>query len=265
MSPRRLKRACFACLPLVLLAICSDRASGQNLVSAMILSVDGSVEIRRAPPGGATLKKIDLKRHDYLNAGDRIATGLRARLVLGLSDGSLAVVGERTVIEIRDLSSSPRELFQVLRGKTRVYIEKLGGRPNPYRVNTPTAVIAVRGTLFDVIVRTNETEVFVHEGEVAVSSVLAPEQMVLLSAGQMTRVRRGQSPATPSLFKPGRNDDSFRRIPVTRPVDDIADSLDTNIEDGRLGNTRSAAPAGRGPANTSPPPVSGQRGPGRRP
>jgi hypothetical protein len=264
MSLRRLKLPWLACLSLLFLAMNGVRAQSQNLVSARILSIDGPVEIRRAPQSGAKLKKVSFKLHDDLRVGDRIVTRWQGRLVLGLSDGSLAIIAEHTVIEIKELNSSPRELFNVVRGKTRVYIDKLGGRPNPYRINTPTAVIAVRGTLFDVIVRTNDTEVFVHEGQVAVSNVLGPEAIVLLSAGQMTRVRREQAPSTPAPFRPGRNDDSFRRMPVTRPLDGIADSLDTNLEDRRLVNTRPATPMVRD-TSTSSAPVGGQRSPGRRP
>jgi len=265
MSTRRLKLAWFACLPLVLLAIGGDRANAQPLVAARILSVDGPVEIRRAPASGATLKKITFRLHDELKAGDRIVTGWRGRLVLGLTDGSQAVVGAQTVVEIKDLGSSPRELFHVLRGKTRVYIEKLGGRPNPYRINTPTAVIAVRGTLFDVIVKINETEVFVHEGEVAVSRLNAPAQMVILSAGEMTRVRQGRAPTPPTPFKPGRNDDSFRRVADPRPVADISDLRDSTTVEETLRNTRAVTPTVRQGSNTSPQPTSGQRGAGRRP
>lgn len=265
MSRRRLKLVWYACLPLALLAIGGDRANAQPLVAARILSVDGPVEIRRAPTSGATLKKITFKLHDELKARDRIVTGWRGRLVLGLTDGSQAIVGEQTVVEIKDLGSSPRELFHVLRGKTRVYIEKLGGQANPYRINTPTAVIAVRGTLFDVIVKTYGTEVFVHEGEVAVSRLNAPEQMVLLSAGQMTRVRQGQSPTPPTPFKPGRNNDSFRRVADTRTVADIFDLRDSSTVEESLPNTRAATPTGRQGSNTPPQPTSGQRAPGRRP
>ncbi len=262
MTTRPLKPARFACLCLLLLTASSGWTIAQNLVEARILSTDGPVEIRRGPLGGATLKKISFKLNDQLKAGDRIVTGWRGRLVLGLSDGSQAVVAEKTVVEIQDLASSPRELFQMLRGKTRVYIEKLGGKPNPYRINTPTAVIAVRGTLFDVFVDTNETQVFVHEGEVAVSSLLAPDETVLLKAGQATRVRRGQQPTPPTRFTPGRNDDLFRRTPETRPFEDLTDSSDTSLNDRFLRNSRTTQ---RQSADATSRPTSRQRNPGRRP
>jgi hypothetical protein len=191
-----------AALGLLLLAVGGARA--QALVSARILASEGQVELRRQ------VQKIAFKLSDELNAGDTIITGKNGRLVLGLSDGSQAVIAPQTTVVIQDLSQSPRTLFQLLRGKTRVKIEKLGGQPNPYRVNTPTAVIAVRGTLFDVLVKENETEVFLHEGAVTVFNLALPAQPVLLAPGQTTRVERQRQPRQPDAFKPGRNDDSFR-------------------------------------------------------
>jgi len=58
---------------------------------------------------------------------------------------------------------------------TQAFIEKLGGEPNPHRVFTPTAVISVRGTIFDVAVNEYETTVVsVSEGLVGVRHRLLP-------------------------------------------------------------------------------------------
>ena len=154
--------------------------------------------------------KIAYRVNDELLAGDVIKTYAGGRLVLGLLDGSQAIIAEKSIVEIVDLSKSPRTIFNLLRGKTRIKIEKVGGRPNPYRVNTPTTVIAVRGTLFDVIVSDKETQVFVHEGEVAVSNFARPEAAVILSPGQRTRVQQAQPPERPSSFQPGRNNETFK-------------------------------------------------------
>jgi hypothetical protein len=187
----------------------SINARSQTLASARVLSSEGAVEIQRRSQGQSGLVKIAYRVNDMLLAGDVIKTSSGGRLVLGLTDGSQAIIAEKTTVEIMDLSKSPRTIFNVLRGKTRVKIEKVGGRPNPYRVNTPTAVIAVRGTLFDVIVTNKETQVFVHEGEVAVSSLAAPQMPVILEPGQKTRVPQDESPEAPSRFQFGRNNDSF--------------------------------------------------------
>ncbi|HVG35046.1 MAG TPA: FecR family protein [Pyrinomonadaceae bacterium] len=183
----------------------------QTLASAKILSSDGPVEIHRRSQVKGILSPVEYRVNDELFAGDVIQTLKGGRLVLGLVDGSQAIIGERTVLKIMDTSNSPRTIFNVLRGKTRIKIEKVGGRPNPYRVNTPTTVIAVRGTLFDVLVTEKETQVFVHEGEVAVSNVARPEVLVVLSPGQRTRVQQSQPPESPSRFEPGRNNNEFER------------------------------------------------------
>ena len=192
----------------VLLA--SINAQEPVLTSARFLSSDGPVEIQRRAQGQAGLVKIIYGANDELLAGDVIKTRRGGRLVLEVSDGSQAVISENTTVEITDLSQSPRTIFNLLRGKTRIKIEKVGGRPNPYRVNTPTAVIAVRGTLFDVFVTEKETQVFVHEGQVAVSNSTAPETSIILSPGDRTRVQQAQPPESPSQFKPGRNNDTFK-------------------------------------------------------
>jgi len=209
------KRASVSCLLIASIAfLAAINAPAQTLTSARILSSTGPVEIQRRAQGQTALMKISYRVNDELLAGDVIKTLKGGRLVLGLTDGSQAIISELTTVEITDLSKSPRTIFNLLRGKTRIKIEKVGGRPNPYRVNTPTAVIAVRGTLFDVLVTSKETQVYVHEGEVAVSSLIAPEAPVILSPGQRTRVQQAQPPESPSHFQPGRNDDTFKPHPT---------------------------------------------------
>jgi hypothetical protein len=197
------------------------RARAQSLVSARVLSSDGPVEIQRRGQGQPGLTKIAFRVNDELAAGDVIKTLKAGRLVLGLSDGSQAIIAEQTTVEITDLSRSPRTIFNMLRGKARVKIEKMGGRPNPYRVNTPTAVIAVRGTLFDVLVSGKETRVLVYEGEVAVSNQASPPALVILPAGWSTRVRQDQPPDSPTTFRLDRRNDTFEPRPSSRSADDV--------------------------------------------
>ena len=209
------KTVLFACLASSWLMIFgSGQSSFQpgtpDLIAAKVLSSEGEVEIRRPSTDQPQIQKIAFKTADELKAGDTIITGRKGRLVLGLSDGSQAVIAPQTTVVIKDLTQSPRTLFHVIRGKTRVHIEKLGGQPNPYRVNTPTAVIAVRGTIFDVLVDGDETQVFLHEGEVAVTNLSSPAQPVLLFAGQTTRISLDRLPTKPGAFKAGKNDGTFQ-------------------------------------------------------
>lgn len=211
----------------VLILISSCLVYGQDAFTARVLTIEGQVEISRQAAGQAAMQPIAFKAEDTLRAGDRITTGKNGRLVLGLSDGSQAVIAPKTSVVIEDLSQSPRTLFNIIKGKTRIHIEKLGGRPNPYKVNTPTAVIAVRGTIFDVMVDDTETEVFLHEGEVAVVNRRLPDRLTILTAGQMTRVNFQRPPSQPDAFKAGRNDGTFKSRETVRPA---------GAENGRIAN-----------------------------
>ena len=74
------------------------------------------------------------------------------QVVIELSDGSMVVVQPESVVVLKDYraAGSLRELFEITLGRVRVKINHFGGRPNPYRMNSPTASIAVRGTEFSV-------------------------------------------------------------------------------------------------------------------
>lgn len=267
MSYKRATRS-YLLLPFIILCACVS-ARSQTLVSARILSSSGAVEIQRRPQGQPAFTKIDYRVNDELRAGDVIKTARGGRLVLGLADGSQAIISEKTTVEILDLSRTPRTIFNVLRGKTRVKIEKVGGRPNPYRVNTPTAVIAVRGTLFDVLVSEKETQVFVHEGQVAVSSLSAPDAPVILDPGQKTRVPQSDSPEAPSAFKWGRNNEAFgARLPTSGPGSGGQNGGQQNGNPPRDGgpNNQPSSPPRNPPDNNSPNgPGHGGGGGGRHP
>ena len=162
--------------------------------------------------------------------------------MLGLADGSQAIISENTTVEIKDAKNSPRTIFNILRGKTRIKIEKLGGKPNPYRVTTPTTVIAVRGTIFDVFVKGDKTEVFVVEGEVSVTNLFVPDREVILTPGQFTRVEKEQPPRPPSPYKTERNNNFFSE---RRPYNEGGEH--GNFDDRREGHS----PRERNPTNNS--------------
>ncbi len=130
-----------------------------------------------------------------LNPGDQVDTRGGGRLVIDLSDGSVIVVQPETVLTIKDFraAESLRELFQITVGIVRVKINHFVGRPNPYRMNSPTASIAVRGTEFSVIVSAaGDTRVEVYQGAVEVASIQDPSRKTLVESGSAVLVRAGQ-------------------------------------------------------------------------
>jgi len=144
-----------------------------------------------------------------LNVGDSvqlrqvIVTGPDGFAVFQVSDGSTFEVFPNARVIFRENGSSWRDLLDVLLGRVKVHIEKPGGQPNYNRVRTPTAVISVRGTIFDVAVEDEDatTLVSVEEGQVVVEHLLKPGPERVLNQGEWIRVYKNQALAAQTVDK----------------------------------------------------------------
>jgi hypothetical protein len=144
-----------------------------------------------------------------LNVGDSvqprqiIISGPDGFAVFQVSDGSTFEVFANARVVFRENAGSWRDLLDVLLGRVKVHIQKLGGQPNYNRVHTPTAVISVRGTIFDVAVEDEDdtTLVSVEEGQVGVQHLLKPGPERILNEGESIRVFRDQPLAQAALDK----------------------------------------------------------------
>src|SRR2546425_2528802 len=134
-----------------------------------------------------------------IQVGDEVHTGPAAQLILEVPDGSYMVISENSKLIVEDFwSGNLRSLMNLMVGKVRFYVQRLGGRPNPYRVTTPTALIAVRGTIFEIAIDEAQiAEVRCLEGRVAVEAVGLPDREVILVAGRKTIIRAGDYSLTP--------------------------------------------------------------------
>ncbi len=109
------------------------------------------------------------------------------------ADGSSFEVFEKSQVTFHDKGGSFKDLLNVWIGHVKVYIQHLYG-PNPTSVTSPTAVISVRGTVFDVMVENEDgdTMVSVDEGAVQVRHRLLPGVEPLLKPGDSITVFRNQ-------------------------------------------------------------------------
>src|SRR5262245_45725325 len=182
-----------------------------------------ALDARVASVQGAALRRNNqraflLARGDLLSPGDEIDTRGGGRVVIELTDGSVVVVNPNSRIVISDYraATSLREMFRILVGRVRVKIAHYGGKPNPYRVNSPTASILVRGTEFGVAVEpSGDTTVAVYEGLVEVQSLSDSRRRVLISAGGGAVVKANEyirlftpSSGNKSDERGSRNDDA---------------------------------------------------------
>jgi hypothetical protein len=167
------------------------QAQSKDIATA--IEVQGQVSVVRggqvalfqngtAGPGQATTVRV----------GEVIFTGPDGHGVFQIGDGSTFEVFPSSRVTFRD-SYNFLDMLQLVLGKIRVQIEHRNG-PNPKRVSTPTAVISVRGTIFDVSVEDDDgtTLVSVEEGLVEVQHRLQAGPPVLVPPNQSVHIYPNQ-------------------------------------------------------------------------
>ncbi|MGD1070824.1 MAG: FecR domain-containing protein [Bryobacteraceae bacterium] len=194
-----------------------------------------------------------------LNLGDSVrpqqivVTGPDGYAQFKVADGSTFEVFANSKVVFRANQGDWRDLMEVWLGKVRVKIEHFGGLPNNNRVRTPSAVISVRGTVFDVEVEdvTDTTLVVDEEGSVSVRHLLKPSEKVL-NPGEFVRVYKDQA-----LVKQIDKGGIMRR--ALRTTADVI--YQVAVEEAKQGpsvghttTTPVPPPASKGPTNPPPPP-----------
>jgi len=146
------------------------------------------------PPGGSLAAPT---RQQALPPGTLLDTG-DGRLLLRLEDESEVLLRPHTRLLLKQPGPGGWNYFELLLGRIRTHVMKRTGGAPPFQLGTPSAVIAVRGTRFDVEVNSHKTtEVDVFEGLVEVAGVGVPGASVLVRAGYSTRVGFGEAPEQP--------------------------------------------------------------------
>jgi hypothetical protein len=167
--------------------------------AAKVITLNGQVSVLRDDAPWA------LNVGDSVQPRQIVITGPDGFAVFQVSDGSTFEVFPNARVVFRENAGSWRDLLDVLLGRVKVHIQKLGGQPNYNRVRTPTAVISVRGTVFDVAIEDEDdtTLVSVEEGQVGVQHLLKPGPERILNEGESLRVYRDQPLAAAPVDKNG--------------------------------------------------------------
>ena len=173
-------------------------SAADPLAAAKVTTANGQVSVWRNSEMWA------LSAGNAVRVGETIVTGADGIARLEISDGSSFEVYPNSRVIFRANPGNLRELVEVFLGKIKVHIQTFGGRPNPYRVHSPTAVISVRGTVFEVAVEADSvTWVGVEEGLVNVEHRLLPGKIVPLAPGESLRIFPNASLAASSINKAG--------------------------------------------------------------
>ncbi len=224
LRPAGLPLALATALALVLLAVGGlsllNEASFNITQTAVLDRVDGVVEVL---PADSNIWQ-EASAGQVLKPGDRIRTGPSSLATLVFFDGSVTFMWEDTRVTLVQLSSRQdgRGRMIILNqwlGRTYSQVQRLPDQASSFQVESPAAMMMVRGTQFVVAVEGDgTTNVSVLEGKV---DVTAQQMTVSLLAGQGTVIRPEQPPGPVQLVSiptslPWPPLESFRPPELTR-------------------------------------------------
>jgi hypothetical protein len=140
-------------------------------------------EVRRTVTVMHGEKELRAAKGQQAESGDKVETGWFAYALIG-SDRHRARFELFSATSVTLAAGTPGVILTLERGRIRAAFDKITGS-EPRTVQTPGALLAVRGTKFDVEVdHQGETTLDVFEGIVEVRSSILQQQPFMVQAGQ---------------------------------------------------------------------------------
>jgi hypothetical protein len=182
---------------------------------------------------------------------DSVATRSRSRVKMLFRDDSILTIGSNSRLVIKKYLYNPKNkkaesLYELADGKLR----SVAGGPG-FKVVTPTAFAAARGTLFTVSYdpETGTTTINVTEGAVEVRNVdTGVEGVQVVKAGESTSVKANEPPTTPVPSAGEPFDDNGNDMPEVET--ETGDGLEHELEN-ELGKAGFEPPIEQEPAHTT--------------
>lgn len=195
-------RRFYGILLLIVFLILTSFVAPRQKSSAKVKFLLGKVLLMRF--GQTKWKKV--KYNERVFQGDRIRTELSSRVELEMPDGSVIKINENTMFDVTEIKTPQNEhedkmSFTLWVGSIFAKFQKIVEQRQTRQIESPSAVVAVRGTQFDMSVDQNQTTtVRVYEGRVAFRSKQAAGE-VFVSSNQESKVEKGKPPTPPRTFK----------------------------------------------------------------
>jgi hypothetical protein len=200
---------------------------GNKMPSSTFLSFfEGEVLIKKT--SSADWVKAEVKA--LLVENDIIKTGVNSKVSITFFDGSTIDLKPDTQIVIKELVKGKTKTIRLKQdiGETLSKVEKLADSSSGYEIETPVAVVGVRGSQMVVNVAANGATVVQNiEGKI---SVTAQGVEVLIPEGEISIVEPNQPPSEP---KPNtRTIESLVNDPnvvnISDPCGDVSDFAQSN-------------------------------------
>jgi hypothetical protein len=148
--------------------------------------------------------------------GDIIRTYENGKVEIILLDETVIKIGPNAELNLSDFlldeaGSRRKGIVKLIRGSIMTFLRRVyKGIKGEFSVETPTAVVGVRGTKFIVSVYSpSQTEIIALEDSVNVDT---PYGSIVLEEGYMTSVFEGEAPSPPQSFDPQRIEEFIKGI-----------------------------------------------------
>ena len=129
-------------------------------------------------------------------SGDKVSTGWFSYALIA-SEHYRARFEIFASTDVQLAGGAPGVILSLERGRLRAMFDKITGN-DPRVVQTPGALLAVRGTQYEVAVdKDGQTELRVYEGTVEVRSDLRPAAPIFVHAGEASSFSRKDPPSQP--------------------------------------------------------------------
>lgn len=207
-----MKKACAVLIALMLAGChCDLKAQGTNPPSPAatngvplawkIVQMEGTVQVRNT----ATDAWANPQLNQVLPSGASVHTGADGKAVLKAEDTAAVTLQLNSTFEIGALTrngDTTKAETKALSGKALFLVNKLKTQDSSFKVETPTAIVGVRGTAFAVKVAddTESSRVAVYHGEVGVQGKGAEPGLVIVKEKMGTNVVRNKPPTPPEAL-----------------------------------------------------------------
>lgn len=159
--------------------------------AAVVIYKSGKAQYARAQEN--TWKEIMIKLGLY--SEDQVKTGPLSTVHLQLSNMTILRLQPETFIIVNKVDKSGKEtIFTLQEGRLQAQVENMRKSGGQLAIRTPSAVAAVRGTVFELSASKKESGLACHEGQVDVS---AQKVTVAVPQGMGTFVEKGKAPVKP--------------------------------------------------------------------
>jgi hypothetical protein len=205
-GPDMRRTMCLAVLGALLLAAVLPVSAGAAEAIGKVVGAEGQVTI--LPSGGGQARQATTGTVLYEGDTLKAAKGSRAKLLM--VDDSIITIAESTELKLSEYRLDDRQktrnsTLSLITGKVRLLVSKLVAHRSQYQVQTPTAVMGVRGTSVIVWTETDPatgkttTFMLVLDGEISVTGAGVTKDA---SAGMVIQISEGEAPSDPRPATP---------------------------------------------------------------